>query len=119
SADIQPRSDDRLVSQIDLPTTLLSLMGVQAEHPMIGHDMTQEGGDRVMMQYKDNYGYMKGDQLVVLEPHRGASQFRYAAPESYEPQPLDADLAREALAHVLWPNWVYNQRAYTLPHLRA
>ncbi len=117
-ADVQPRRDDRLVSQIDLPTTLLSLMGVQAEHPMIGHDMTREGGDRVMMQYQDNYGYMKGDQLIVLEPHRGASQFRYTAPETYDPQALDAGLAREALAHVLWPNWAYNSRAYTLPHLR-
>lgn len=117
-AGVQARQDDRLVSQIDLPTTLLSLMGVQSEHPMIGHDMTREGGGRVMMQYQDNYGYMKGDQLIVLEPHRGASQFRYAAPETYEPQSLDPGLAREALAHVLWPNWAYNTRAYTLPHLR-
>jgi len=118
-ADVAPRSDDRLVSQIDLPVTLLSLMGVEAEHPMIGHDLTREGGNRVMMQYQNNYGYLRGDQLIVLEPHRGASQFRYTAPESYDPQPLDQGLAREALAHVLWPNWAYNHRAYTLPHLQT
>jgi phosphoglycerol transferase MdoB-like AlkP superfamily enzyme len=118
-ADVEPRSDDRLVSQIDLPVTLLSLMGIEAEHPMIGHDLTREGGNRVMMQYQNNYGYLRGDQLIVLEPHRGASQFRYTAPETYDPQPLDQGLAREALAHVLWPNWAYNNRAYTLPHLQT
>ncbi|MOA68619.1 hypothetical protein D3C78_1963290 [compost metagenome] len=61
---------------------------------------------------------MKGDALVVMEPHRDATQYRYQAPESYTPMPLDAGLAGEALAHVLWPSWVYQNRAYTLPQLK-
>ncbi|MYN13283.1 sulfatase-like hydrolase/transferase [Pusillimonas sp. TS35] len=115
---IEPRRDDRLISQIDLPVTLLSLMGIDSEHPMIGHDLTGQGGGRVMMQYQDNYGYMKGDQLLVLEPNRPATQLRYTAPQTYDPMPVDAALAREALAHVLWPHWAYGKQAYTLPHLR-
>jgi phosphoglycerol transferase MdoB-like AlkP superfamily enzyme len=118
-ADVAARRDDRLISQIDLPTTLLSIMGLRAEHPMIGRDLTLPGGDRAMMQYGENYGYLKGDALVVLEPHRDATQYRYQAPGSYAAMPLDADLAREALAHVLWPSWVYQNRAYTLPQLRT
>src|SRR5690606_511201 len=38
-ADINARRDDRLISQIDLPVTLLALLGMQTEHPMIGHDL--------------------------------------------------------------------------------
>jgi len=117
-ADVQARRDDRLVSQIDLPPTLLSLIGLCAEHPMIGHDLTRGGGGRAMMQYGENYGYLKQDQLVVLEPHRAPTQYRYAAPASYQPMPLDDTLAREALAHVLWPSWAYAKHAYTLPHMR-
>ncbi|GAB2895949.1 LTA synthase family protein [Paralcaligenes ginsengisoli] len=118
-ADVPARRDDRLISQIDLPPTLLSLMGLRTEHPMIGHDLTAAGGGRAMMQYSDNYGYLKGDALLVLEPHREPLQYRYTAPETYTPMAVDPDLAREALAHVLWPAWMYRHQRYTLPHLRS
>jgi phosphoglycerol transferase MdoB-like AlkP superfamily enzyme len=114
---IEPRIDQRLISQIDLPPTLLSLLGIATEHPMIGHDLGLGGGGRAMMQYGENYGYLKGDTLLVLEPHRPASQYRYAAPDTYQPQTLNQELATEALAHALWPTWVYQNQAYTLPHL--
>ncbi|TFL14092.1 LTA synthase family protein [Pusillimonas caeni] len=117
-ADVAARRDDRLISQIDLAPTLLSVAGLDTEHPMIGHDLTGEGGGRAMMQYSENYGYLKGDRLVVLEPHKEARQFRYLAPDQYEPQALDESLAREALAHALWPSWSYRHGAYSLPHLQ-
>jgi phosphoglycerol transferase MdoB-like AlkP superfamily enzyme len=118
-AHVQPRRDDRLISQIDLPTTLLSLMGLETQHPMIGRDLTQADADRAMMQYGENYGYLKNDMLVVLEPHRPPTQYQYAAPEQYSAVAVDESLAREALAHVLWPSLVYQTRAYTLPQLRV
>jgi phosphoglycerol transferase MdoB-like AlkP superfamily enzyme len=115
---VTPRIDDRLISQIDLPPTLLSLIGVSAEHPMPGHDLTAEGGGRAMMQYGENYGYLKGDTLVVLEPHREATQYRYQAPSGFTAQTLHTPLADEALAHALWPTWMYEHAAYTLPSLQ-
>lgn len=117
-ADVQPRRDDRLISQIDLAPTLLSIAGLQTEHPMVGRDLTQPGGGRAMMQYNENYGYLRGDQLIVLEPHRSPGQYVYQAPATYTPTALDPALAREALAHVLWPDWVYKNQRYTLPQLR-
>ena len=118
-ADVAARQDDRLISQIDLPPTLLSIMGLRTEHPMIGHDLTQGGGGRAMMQYGENYGYLKNDTLLVLEPHRQPSQYHYQAPETYHPMAIDPHLTREALSHVLWPAWVYQHQRYTLPQLRA
>ncbi len=117
-ADIQPRHDDRVISQIDLPTTLLSLAGVQGNHPMIGHDLTQEGGGRAMMQYGDNYGYLKDGSLLVLQPHRSPTQYRYAAPDAYTQECVDSNLLKEAMSHVLWPSWVYKNNYYTLPELQ-
>ena len=38
---ISHRQDSRLASQIDLPQTMLSLIGVDSENPMIGHDLTK------------------------------------------------------------------------------
>jgi len=119
-ADIAPRRDDRLISQIDFGPTLLSLMGLETQHPMLGRDLTRapEAGDedgRAIMQYGDNYGYLKGDQLLVLGPQRAPAQFHYTAPEKYEPVAVDEALATEALAHALWPSWAYREGRYALP----
>ena len=115
---VPTRRDERIISQIDLPPTLLSLIGVSDSHPMIGHDLTRGGGGRAMMQFEENYGYLSGDTLVVLEPQQSARAYRYSAPDGYEPLPGDPGLARIALAHALWPAWVYRNQAYTLPELR-
>jgi N-acetylglucosamine-6-sulfatase len=51
---------------IDLAPTLLSLMGVDAKHPMPGRDLTREPDDlpgRAMMQYEQNYAWMEDDQV--------------------------------------------------------
>ncbi|MAK56467.1 MAG: sulfatase [Pusillimonas sp.] len=117
---VQPHNDSRIISQIDLAPTLLSLAGLSSAHPMIGHDLTNPAsGGRAMMQFSDNYGYLKGNQLLVLEPHRPARQFTYQAPDTYVTETVQEALAQEALAHVLWPDWAYREQAYTLPHLQV
>lgn len=117
---IQAKQDSRIISQIDLPVTLLSLAGINSEHPMIGHDLTKpESGGRAMMQYGDNYGYLKNNVLTVLEPAHKVSQWLFTAPESYTAIPdIDLALLDESLAHALWPNWAYKNGAHSLPHLR-
>lgn len=117
-AGITPRKDERLISQIDLPVTLLSLLGISGEHPMIGHDLTRpESGGRALMQYGEAYGYLKQDILTVFEPQRPVCQLRYQAPEHYEELTPDDALVHEAWAHALWPDLVYRRHAYTLPSL--
>ena len=113
---IAPRQDERVVSQIDLPPTLLSLIGLDTQHPMPGHDLTlPHTGGRAMMQYGDNYGYLKDDRLVILEPDKPATQYTYLAPEKLAPQPVAPDLKQEALAMALWPEMAYRRKQYTLP----
>lgn len=113
-ADVKPKRDDRLISQIDLAPTLLSLIGVDSTHPMIGHDLTQSSPGRAMMQYGENYGYLKDSRLLVLTPHARPTQYDYLAPETFNEVPLDAGLVREALAHAIWPSWAYMECRYTL-----
>ncbi|MCK9509809.1 MAG: LTA synthase family protein [Pigmentiphaga sp.] len=58
-AGIEPRRDARLVSQIDFAPTLLGLLGLDSEHPMIGQDLNQAtAGGRAMLQYGDNFGWL-------------------------------------------------------------
>ena len=115
---IAPRRDTRLVSQIDMAPTLLSLIGVDSIHPMLGADLTQRDPNRAIMQYNDTYGYLKGDELLVYEPNKAAQQFGYARTaggETYTPRDVDPALADEALAFALWPSWAYLKQAYRLP----
>jgi phosphoglycerol transferase MdoB-like AlkP superfamily enzyme len=111
---IAPRRDDRLISQLDLPPTLLSLLGITAAHPMIGHDLTQSSPDRAIMQFGDNFGYLRNDALLVMTPGKPPAQYRYAAPSEYTHEEVDPAFARVALAHALWPSWAYREGRYTL-----
>lgn len=118
--DVPVQRDKRIISQLDLPVTLLSLAGIQAEHPMIGRDLTQEAKEtvgRAMMQYNDNYGYLAGDILTVLCPLKPAQQFVYQSPETYTPivqANMRQDLIDLAKAHAIWPNLMYDSGLYTL-----
>lgn len=117
---IAPRQDKRLVSQIDMAPTLLSLMGVDSVHPMLGADLTRRDPGRAIMQYGDNYGYLKGDSLLVLEPHKAPQTYRYTSmplgqDEGYHVMDTDPALRDEALAHALWPSWAYIEERYRLP----
>jgi len=126
---VTPRSDPQIMSQIDLGPTLLSLIGIDTVHPMVGHDLTRQPTQRAMMQFGDNYGYLKvdpavGEKLVVLEPHKPAKVSVYkkpalfSEPDVYSPSETDASLEREALAHVLWPSWAYKEQRYALPPVK-
>ena len=121
-ADIAPKRIKTVASQIDLAPTLLSLMGVDAKHPMPGRDLTREPDDlpgRAMMQYEQNYGWMEGDQVVVLRPEKAPAFARYDRNkkhlENQAQPPADAEpLAKRALAHALLPAWLYREQRYRL-----
>lgn len=122
-ADLTPRRIRTVASQIDLAPTLLSLMGIEAEHPMIGRDLSAEPASRpgrAMMQFEQNYAWMEGNDVVILRPQKEPVRGRYdAARKSLHatlPTTLDDPLARTALAHVLLPSWLYREQRYRLPH---
>lgn len=122
-ADLQPKRIKTVASQIDLPPTLLSLLGIDAKHPMPGRDLTREPDDapgRAMMQYENNYAWMEGDQVVVLRPEKAPAHARYDKTAKHlanlpQPPANGEALARRALAHALLPAWLYREQRYRLP----
>ena len=103
-----------MVSQIDLAPTLLSLMGIENVSPMLGHDLNNsQAAGRAMMQYADNFAYMKGDHVTILRPDKAPLAFNYNAyTQKLTPTPLNPQQNKIALAHVLWGCLAYEKKWY-------
>lgn len=125
-ADITPIHYTGIASQMDLPVTVLSLMGIEARHPMTGRDLSSLATNtlgRAMMQYNDNYGWMQetseGNQVVVLRSGKPAAFGTYDVKTKHlaeTPPPNNAaELEKRALANVLLPDLLYNEQRYRLP----
>jgi phosphoglycerol transferase MdoB-like AlkP superfamily enzyme len=125
-ADVVPRRIDSLASQIDLAPTLLSLMGIDSEHPFPGRDLTRtlpEFGNspplprpRAMMQFDRNFAWLEDGRVTVLQPELEPRHFIYHR-HSRQLQPadvVDPEAARQALANVLMPGWLYREQRYSM-----
>ena len=123
-SDLPARRIDSLVSQIDLAPTLLSLMGIDGEHPFAGRDLTRtlpEFGNspapvhaRAMMQFDQNFAWLERNLLTVLLPDGGSRQFAFdRRTQSLAPATTkDPEAVRQALANVLMPAWLYREQRY-------
>ncbi|MBU2024922.1 MAG: LTA synthase family protein [Gammaproteobacteria bacterium] len=114
---IKPKSDSRLVSQIDLAPTLLSLIGVDSEHPMIGQDLTKVGDNyvgRAIMQFNENQAFLKGNKVVILQPKKSPKTFSYKDLTLTPSDDVSEDLINQAIAHPLLGTWLYNEKRYDM-----
>ncbi|ATE70809.1 LTA synthase family protein [Lysobacter capsici] len=116
---IAPALDKRIVSQIDLPPTLLSLIGIDTPTPMSGHDLNQRDRfqpGRAMMQYDKNFAWMSGKDVIVLQPGQPPRQFTYTPGERMTPAAsVDPELAKTAHLQALWGSLAYERGWHRLP----
>ena len=120
-ADIAPGRYDKVASQLDLPPTLLSLMGIESSHPMPGRDLLQLPGDdpgRAIMQFGNNQAYMVGEKVVIHTPDKPARQYVYREGRLEEARE-EPELIRDALAEALWPAIAYRERRYRIQPMEA
>jgi phosphoglycerol transferase MdoB-like AlkP superfamily enzyme len=112
-AHIPPQRVDRLLSQIDIPPTILGLLGMSYTSRFYGQDLfaLEPGRERAFIGNYQKLGYLKRDQLIELGPKRTAIAVRpdYA---SDRPQPeirADAALVDEATRY-------YETASYRFKH---
>ncbi|OBX09699.1 hypothetical protein QV09_07395 [Gallibacterium salpingitidis] len=114
---IVPKTDDRLVSQIDMPPTLLSLMGIDAEYPMLGFDLTKYSPNRALMQFDKSMALMnEKNQVVILQPDTQPQGFTYdSVKKNLQPASVPEEMKQQALTYALWGSYLYKNRLYRLP----
>lgn len=115
---IKPAVYKPVASQIDLPPTLLSLIGISSTHPMIGHDLTRPAmhsyPGRAIMQFNSTQAYMEKDRVLILRKNLPAAQFIYQDHQLVPLTDTDPALIQRALAHSAWSSMAYEQKLYRL-----
>ena len=99
---VGPGVVDRVASQIDVPPTILDLLGVPGDDHFFGQGLFEDAKlpARAFVSNYQELGYYKDDVLTVLLPKRRVEAFRID-PRSFVATPVAADpvLADEAVAY--------------------
>jgi hypothetical protein len=92
-------------------------MGIDGQHPAIGHDLTTaeyfHGAGRAQMQFHDIQAWLVTGKVVILQPNLPIQSFLYEPGGKFTPDPApDQALMQQALAHALWPAMMIKKNAY-------
>jgi phosphoglycerol transferase MdoB-like AlkP superfamily enzyme len=108
-----PKRIDTVASQIDLAPTLISLMGLSGEHPLIGRDLSdpaqQAREGRAIMQFDKVQAYMEGSRVVVMQPDQPPRPMRYDSGTLSAATGPDAALVEKAQAHAQYAAMAYRE----------
>ena len=99
---LKPGRYDQLVSQIDVPPTILDVLGAGHEEGFFGTSVFKQGPNFKRRAFISNYqelGYLTEDRLVVLGPKRRVETFAVDAQGQSSPVEVDAVLRDEAVAY--------------------
>jgi phosphoglycerol transferase MdoB-like AlkP superfamily enzyme len=118
-ADVQPKRITTIASQVDLAPTLLSLLGVSSEHPMIGRDLARDSDTpgRALIQFDNYFAWLEGSSATILRPGQAplAGQYDAATGVLTTGGAPDAQLVDKAMSHVVLPSLLYREQRYKLP----
>lgn len=118
-ADLKPKRITPVASQIDLAPTLLSLMGISSDTPLIGRDFSRDDSSpgRALMQFDQYFALLQEQQVTILRPGQSAVSAHYN-PQLKQlrlsGQTPSAQQVKRALAQVLLPSYLYRQQQYHL-----
>jgi arylsulfatase A-like enzyme len=110
---LAPRRFDGLASQPDVLATALQQLGVPLVLPILGNPIDLPGRQPfTLMQFNENYGFRRGDQVAVFRPDKPARTYRYDGTHLAE-APEDAELQRDGLALLHTIEDLVERRLYT------
>ena len=116
---LKPGNHTRMASQIDLPPTLLDLLGIPREKMFYGESLfTKETvTPRAFISNYQELGYYKNDVLTVLSPKRKVEAFQID-PKTFAATPIAPSpaLMTEAIAYYQTASRAYRDGALRMDH---
>lgn len=123
---IAPRRVERLMSQIDIPPTVLGLLDFDYYSKFFGRDVLRSPpeSDRAFVANYQTLGYLVRDRMVLLQPRRKSEVFRVDADKNIVAPVDDPRALREAIAFYSAASYVFHSGLYrdeeqTPPEQRA
>jgi phosphoglycerol transferase MdoB-like AlkP superfamily enzyme len=99
---LPPGREGRLISQIDVPPTLMGLLGKYGEHEFFGQNLFAKEPviERAFISNYQELGYLRDGVLTVLSPKQRISAYRID-PRTLEAEPMAvvSELAEQAIAY--------------------
>lgn len=108
---------EKLCSQIDIQPTTLSKIGMNVITPMPGRNLFRLPAStkgRSIMQFHDVNAFRVEDQVVIMQPNKEPLQFKVSKDTIFTPVPLNKELAKDALSHVITASYLYKKRKYSI-----
>lgn len=99
---LKPGRYTQLLSQIDVPPTLVDLLGLPGDDHFYGVSAFEQGKDFKRRAFISNYqelGYLTEDRLVVLSPKQKVETFAIDPEGAATHVPTDARLRNEAISY--------------------
>jgi len=119
---VRPGVDTRIASQIDLPPTILDLLGANGDDHFFGQGIFEDAHlqARAFVSNYQELGYYKDDRLTVLLPRQKVEAFRID-PKTYAATPAEPDpkLVDEAIAYYQTASRAFRQGKLLNPGYRG
>ena len=115
---VAPHRYERLAAQIDLPPTILGLLGFSYRSMFYGRDLTNAapGTERIFVGNFSEVGYYRDGQLVVLAPRKSIETLSVNFRDgTTRPVPADKAVVEEAVALYQSASWVFREKLNRLP----
>lgn len=111
---------DTLTSSLDIPPTVLGVLGMEYDSPFFGHDAlhVDPSAGRALMTHNNNIALMKGSRIAVLGLHRSAQLFDVRPDGSFvpltRPDHAGLELIEDAISYYTGADTEYRTGAYLM-----
>lgn len=112
---VKPQRFERLTAQIDIPPTILGMLNFKYRSKFFGYDIfrLEEGRERVFISTYQSLGFIKNNQLHILQPNR---KLRAFAPNfqngEAKPIAINSELSKEAISYYQQAAYLYRNQLY-------
>jgi phosphoglycerol transferase MdoB-like AlkP superfamily enzyme len=111
------RRVDTLASSLDVPPTVLGILGLEYDSKFFGHDVlhVDPAAGRALMTHNNEIALMRGSRIAVLGLHRSMQLFDVKPDGGFVPAAVkDGRLIEDAIAYYSGADTAYRTGAYEL-----
>ena len=95
---VEPGVESKIVSQIDVPPTILGLLNFDYQSKFYGQDVLHNSPNRALLGTYQLLGYLKGNILTILAPNKEPTAYEVVG-EQQVPVQVDEQLVTEAVSY--------------------